>query len=67
MLNKTLCELLSVDAYAEYLVNRLDYIDDLLEKVTNPLQYIKLLGEKEALLEAREKFYKHKEQRNKEK
>lgn len=67
MLNKILCELFDVDAYAEYLVNKLDYIDDLLERVKNPLQYIKLLGEKEALLEAREKFYKYREQKNKEK
>lgn len=54
MLDKELCAIFGVDAFTQYIINELDYIEDqLYQQNISPIRYIELKARYEALKEVR--------------
>lgn len=61
MLDKELCEVAQINEFEQYLINRSDEIDDLIEKArNNEIRFCQLIAVKKELQTIRDKYYEQK-------
>lgn len=61
MLDKELCEVAQINEFEQYLINRSDEVDDLIEKArNNEIAFCQLIAVKKELQTIRDKYYEQK-------